>query len=63
MDKNGIQKPWSVIVNQAIDGMDNFVKDHLFAQMVEYGMQLSNNASALKDHTGVAMPVYQFKNV
>lgn len=63
MDKNGIQKSWSVIVNQVIDGMGNFVKDHLFAQMVEYGMRLSNNASVLKDHFGVATPVYQFKNV
>ena len=43
--------------------MGNFVKDHLFAQMVEYGMRLSNNASVLKDHFGVATPVYQFKNV
>jgi hypothetical protein len=52
-----------VIVNQAIDGTDNTAKDHLFAQMAEYGTQLSNNAYALKDLIGVVTPVYQSKDV
>ena len=47
----------------ATDGMDNFVKNHMFVQMEEYGIQRINNVSALMDHIGVVMLVYQLKNV
>jgi hypothetical protein len=47
----------------AIDGMGNFVKNHMFAQMEEYGIQPINNVSALMDHIGVDMLAYQLKNV
>ena len=47
----------------ATDGMDNFVKNHSFVQMEEYGIQRIYNVFALMDHIGVVMLVYQLKNV
>jgi len=41
----------------ATDVMDNFVKNHTFVQMEEYGIQIINNLSALIDHIGVVMLV------
>ena len=35
----------------------------MFVQMEEYGIQRINNVSALMDHIGVVMLVYQLKNV
>jgi hypothetical protein len=61
--KNGMRRIWVVHVILAIDGMDNFVKNHSFVQMEEYGIQRINNVFALMDHIGVDMLVYQLKNV
>jgi|LakMenEpi03Aug12_release.lakeMendotaPanAssembly.Ray.scaffolds.fasta_scaffold196890_3 hypothetical protein len=63
MAKNGIQKFQLVLANQVIDGMGNFVKNLMFVQMVEYGIQHINNVSALIISIGVDMLVYLLKNV
>ena len=57
MDKNGILKLKAVLVNQAIDGMDNSAKNLFHAPMEESGMLIINNVFVLMEHIGVDITV------
>lgn len=50
-------------MNPVIDGMVNSVKNHIFAQTAEFGIQLINNVFVLNLHIGVGMHVFKLKNV
>lgn len=63
MVKNGMQQNYLVHVNPDSIGMASIVKNHTNVQTEESGIHSINNVSAHKDHIGLDMLVYLFKNV
>lgn len=63
MAKNGTVSQWTVLVNPVIDGMVNSVKNHIFAQTAEFGIQLINNVFVLNLRIGADMHAFKLKNV
>lgn len=62
MARNGILSNQIALVNQAINGMDNIVKNLIYVQMEEFGILSISNVFVHKDLTGLAIIATLFKN-